>query len=70
MVVRKAKEKAERQWMEKEGTTLGGDEKVLKVLEGKWKTGDHSSWWDSKRWRWKTPEWEQVFDGLVESVIE
>lgn len=63
--MKKAKEEAEKQWMEKEGTTLGGDEKVRKVLENEWKKD--GSWFD---WEWKAPNWEQTLDALVETVIE
>jgi len=70
VVVKKAKEEAERQWMEKEGTDLGGDEKIRKVLEEKWNKGADLSWWESRSWKWKTPNWEQVFDSIVEGVID
>ena len=71
VVVKKAKEEAERQWMEKEGNVLGGDEKIRKVLEEKWKSNADGSWWDA-RWlmQWKMPNWEQIFDSLIESVVE
>ena len=68
MVVQKAKEEAERLWIEKEGTNLG-DEKVRKVLEEKWKHGGGKDgawgWWV----HWRLPKWEDVFDGIVESVV-
>jgi hypothetical protein len=67
--VKKAKEEAERRWMEKEGTDLGGDDKIRKVLEDKWKSGE-ASWWDGRGWQWTMPNWEQVFDALVEGVVE
>ncbi|KUJ10299.1 uncharacterized protein LY89DRAFT_675154 [Mollisia scopiformis] len=67
-VVKKAKEEAEKQWMEKEGTTLGGDEKVRKVLENEWKKD--GSWFASSLWELKSPNWEQMLDALVETVIE
>lgn len=70
VVVKKAKEEAERRWMEKEGTDLGGDDKIRKVLEDKWKKGGEASWWDSRGWHWTVPNWEQVFDALVEGVVE
>jgi hypothetical protein len=68
VVVKKAKEEAERQWMEKEGTVLGGDEKIRKVLEEKWK--NDGEWWDVRWLQWKMPNWEQIFDSLIESVVE
>jgi hypothetical protein len=70
VVVKKAKEEAERQWMEKEGTSLGGDEKIRKALEQKWTKGSDGLWLESSWWRWKMPNWEQMFDSLIESVIE
>ena len=68
VVVKKAKEEAERQWMEKEGTDLG-DEKIRKVLEEKLKDGE-TSWWDGKWRRYRMPRWEQLFDAFVEGIIE
>ncbi len=68
VVVKKAKEEAEREWMEKEGTTLGGDENIRKVLEDKWKTGDDPSWWEG--WQWKRPNWEHLLDGFLEGLVE
>ncbi len=70
VVVRKAKEEAERVWMEKEGTTLGdgGEEKIRRVLQEKGASGP----WGEKAW-WSTlhfPNWEGVLDGVVESLIE
>jgi SHS2 domain-containing protein len=70
VVVKKAKEEAERQWMEKEGNVLGGDEKVRKVLEEKWKNEGDVSWWGRRWLQWKMPNWEQIFDSLIESVVE
>ena len=67
-MVKKAKEEAERQWMEKEGTDLGGDEKIRKVLEDKWKQGRELSWWSPRR-QWEMPNWEETFDALVEGVV-
>jgi hypothetical protein len=70
VVVKKAKEEAERQWMEKEGTSLGGDEKIRKALEEKLKNGGDASWWDSRWWHLSVPDWEQILDTAVESLIE
>ena len=70
VVVKKAKEEAERRWMEKEGTDLGGDDKIRKVLEDKWKKSGEASWWDGRGWCWSMPNWEQLFDALVEGVVE
>jgi hypothetical protein len=70
VVVKKAKEEAERQWMEKEGNVLGGDEKIRKVLEEKWKTDADAAWWDARWLQWKMPNWELIFDSLIESVVE
>jgi hypothetical protein len=69
VVVKKAKEDAERQWMEKEGTDIG-DEKVRKVLEEKLHIGGEASFWKG-RWRqWEIPKLEQLFDALVEVILE
>jgi hypothetical protein len=68
VVVKKAKEEAERRWMEKEGTDLG-DEKIRKVLEEKLNGGD-APWWDGRWWHWKLPNSEQLFDSIIEGVIE
>ncbi|KAH9222141.1 RING finger protein-like protein [Leptodontidium sp. 2 PMI_412] len=71
VVVRKAKEEAERRWMEKEGGNLGGDEKIRRVLEEKWISGNEKGWWDGRWWcQFKVPDWEQVFDALVEGLVE
>jgi hypothetical protein len=70
VVVKKAKEEAERQWMEKEGNVLGGDEKIRKVLEEKWKNDGDAPWWDARWLHWKMPKWEQIFDSLIESAVE
>jgi hypothetical protein len=67
-VVKKAKEEAEKQWMDKEGTTLGGDEKVRKVLENEWKKD--GSWFDASWFQWRAPNWEQMLDAMVETIIE
>jgi hypothetical protein len=70
VVVKKAKEEAERQWMEKEGTDLGDDDKVRKVLEDKWKKDGEASWWESRWWQWNMPNWQNMLDSLVEVVVE
>jgi hypothetical protein len=69
VVVRKAKEEAERQWMEKEGADVN-DEKTKKALEEKITKGSEASWWERGVGQWKMPTCEQVFDALVGSVIE
>jgi hypothetical protein len=69
-VVKRAKEEAERQWMEKEGTDLGDDDKVRKVLEDKWKKDGEASWWESRWWQWNMPNWQNLLDALVEAVVE
>lgn len=68
--MKKAKEEAERRWMEKEGTDLGGDDKIRKVLEDEWKKGREASWWDARVWHCTMPNWEQMFDALVEGLVE
>ncbi|KAM3076911.1 hypothetical protein ACMFMF_004827 [Clarireedia jacksonii] len=67
VVVRKAKEEAERAWLEKEGGGLG-DEKVRRGLERKWKKGEGLWWWEG--WWGGLPGWEQVVDWVVEGVVE
>ncbi|KAH8592950.1 hypothetical protein B0O99DRAFT_516673 [Bisporella sp. PMI_857] len=68
VVVKKAKEEAERKWMEKEGTDLG-DEKIRKVLTEKLKIDGKGSWYCCK-WRPEMPDWEQLLDAMVEVIIE
>ncbi|CZT43833.1 related to RING-like zinc finger protein ZIN [Rhynchosporium secalis] len=70
VVVKKAKEEAERRWMEKEGGNLGGDEKIRRVLEEKWISGGEKGWWDGRGWHWRMPDFDEVFDGLVEGLVE
>ncbi|TVY29474.1 E3 ubiquitin-protein ligase [Lachnellula hyalina] len=70
VVVKKAKEEAERQWVEKEGTDLGDDDKVRKVLEDKWKKDGEASWWESRWWQWNMPNWQNMLDAVVEAVVE
>ncbi|KAF4624861.1 hypothetical protein G7Y89_g13305 [Cudoniella acicularis] len=70
VVVKKAKEDAERQWMEKEGTDLGDDEKIRKVLEERWKKDGDVSWWQARRWHWDSSNWSNMFDTLVEGLVE
>jgi hypothetical protein len=69
IVVKKAKEEAERRWMEKEGTDLGADE-VKRALEENGKIDSEAQWWESRWCQWNLPTWLQVFDALVEGVIE
>ena len=69
VVVRKAKEEAERRWMEKEGADLS-DEHARKALEEKMNRGSETTWWEGALWNWKPPSLEQVFDALVENIIE
>ena len=70
VVVRKAKEEAERRWMEKEGTDIGGDDKIRKVIEDEWKKAGDWSWWDFGRWHWTMPNWEQMLDAVVEGIVK
>jgi len=69
VVVKKAKEEAERQWMDKEGTVLG-DEKVRKVLEEKLHIGGEPPFWAGKWWQWEMPKWGQLLDAVVEGIID
>jgi len=66
VVVRKAKEEAERQWMEKEGTSLEDNRDVRKALVEKYHP-EKTSWLHGKV---KMPKWEDVLDAVVERVIE
>lgn len=68
VVVRKAKEEAERRWMEKEGANVN-DEKTRKVLEEKISRGSEASWRGRWAGHWQLPSWEQAFDGLVEIAV-
>lgn len=69
VVVRKAKEEAEKRWMEKEGADLS-DEKAKKALEEKLSRGGEAPWWGETLRGWNPPSWEQLLDALVETVIE
>jgi hypothetical protein len=65
VVVKKAKEDAEKQWMEKEGTSLEANDEVRKVIVERYHPGKEA------RWRYlKIPEWNKIIDALIESVIE
>jgi hypothetical protein len=66
VVVKKAKEEAERQWMEKEGTSLEDNKDVRKVLVEKYRP-EKTGWLHGKV---ILPNWEDVLDAMVESVIE
>jgi len=68
VVVKKAKEDAERKWLEKEGTDLGED-KIKRVLSEKLKSNGELSWWPFRQ-QWETINWERLFDGIVESIVE
>lgn len=69
VVVRKAKEEAEREWMEKEVAGVS-DERTKKALEEEMSKGSEASWWEGAFWEWRLPTCKRVFDALVESVIE
>jgi hypothetical protein len=66
VVVKKAKEEAERQWMEKEGTSLEDNRDVRKVLVEKYHP-EKTGWLHGKL---KMPIWKDVLDAVVETVIE
>ncbi|KAH7314085.1 RING finger protein-like protein [Rhexocercosporidium sp. MPI-PUGE-AT-0058] len=58
VVVKKAKEEAERRW-------------IRRVLEEKWISGREKGWWDGSWWcALKVPDWEGLFDKLVEGLVE
>lgn len=65
MVVEKAKEDAEKQWMEKEGTTLESSKDVRKVLVERYHPSKNRGWWPMK-----LRKWEDILDFVVDSVIE
>jgi hypothetical protein len=64
VVVKKAKEEAERQWMEKEGKSLEDNKDVRKVLVEKYHNEMNPGWLQF------VPNWEAVLDAVIESVIE
>jgi hypothetical protein len=66
VVVKKAKEEAERQWMEKEGMSLEDNRDVRKALVEKYHP-EKTGWLHGKL---KMPIWEDVLDAVVETVIE
>jgi hypothetical protein len=66
VVVRKAKEEAERLWMEKEGTSLEDSKDVRKVLVEKYHP-EKAGWLNGRA---KMPKWESVLDAVVETVIQ
>jgi hypothetical protein len=66
VVIKKAKEEAEKQWMEKEGTTLEDNEDVRKGLLERFHSGKDAAGW----LHGKTPQWRDVLDALVEGVVE
>ncbi|KAI0997283.1 hypothetical protein K3495_g10903 [Podosphaera aphanis] len=68
-VVRKAKQEAERQWMERESTGLGCDEKIRKVLEEKWKQDGDTSLLKCRIWKSRIPDGKRILDTLVETFI-
>ncbi|RDL33659.1 uncharacterized protein BP5553_08027 [Venustampulla echinocandica] len=70
VVVKKAKEEAERRWLEKEGRDLGNDETMRKVLKEKREREGDAPWWDNKLWHWNAPNWQNMFDALVGSLVE
>jgi hypothetical protein len=65
VVVKKAKEDAERQWMEKEGTSLETNDAIRKVIIEKYHPGKETGWRQMKM-----PEWDKLIDALVEGMIE
>ncbi|PSS25609.1 hypothetical protein M430DRAFT_95869 [Amorphotheca resinae ATCC 22711] len=69
VVIKKAKEEAERQWMEKEGAGLH-DEKIKKALQEKLNKRSEASWWEGMLRQWRLANWEQWFDALIETIVE
>lgn len=62
VVVKKAKEEAERRWLEKEGGALDGGE-VKKALGGK---AMEQGWLN----HWTLPDWQNLLDSVVDCVVE
>ncbi|CAD6501289.1 BgTH12-01541 [Blumeria graminis f. sp. triticale] len=72
LVVKKAKQKAETRWMEKEGSRLGSNKATRKMLEEKWKRDGEVSPFTSRlrAWqKWRIPDWQQVTDTLVGFLV-
>lgn len=65
VVVKKAKEEAERLWMEKEGKSQEDSKEVRKVLVEKYHNEKNPGWLQLR-----VPKWEDVLDAVVETVIE
>ena len=65
IVVKNAKEEAERAWMEKEGKALEGDKEVRKVLVEKYHSGKDTHWGNMKMLKW-----QDVLDAVIEGLIE
>jgi hypothetical protein len=65
VVVKKAKEDAEKQWMEKEGMSLEANDEIRKVIVEKYHPAKEVGWR-----RIKMLEWNKILDAVVESVIE
>lgn len=65
VVLKKAKEEAERQWMEKEGKGIKDNKDVQKILAEKYQPKKNTSWLQVR-----LPKWENVLDTVVERVIE
>jgi hypothetical protein len=65
VVVKKAKEEAEMQWMEKEGKSLEDNKDVRKVLVEQYHNDKNPGWLQLRM-----PKWEDGLDAVVESIIE
>jgi len=69
-VVKRAKERAERDWVEREGGKLG-DSGIKKVLEEKIAGSRGRTGWEGfVPWRWRLPRWEGVVDTVIDGIIE
>jgi hypothetical protein len=67
VVVRKAKEEAERRWLEKEGKEAGvGKAEDVRSLLGGTGCDNGLEWWI----RWKWPSSERCLDAAVEMIVE
>jgi len=63
VVVQKAKEDAERLWLEKEGFSDDGADGVSKALLESLRP-------EQKWWSWRKLEWEKIMDSVVDTFVE
>lgn len=68
VVLKRAKEIAEREWMAKEGENLSDSDPLRKKLEQRLRREVDGDWWET--WRQRLPSWEQTLDCIVDCFIE